>query len=336
MNRNVKISILVPVYNVERYIDRCARSLFEQTYSNIEFVFVNDCTPDGSMNILNRVLEDYPKRQPQTKILNHEKNRGVAATRNTLVDNATGDYFLWVDADDFITNNAAEILAQKALESDADIICLGSAEYRGNKIIPLKCKNVTRSQDLIVDFLSGAVQTALWGYFIKRKLFANNRIKFVEGFNIGEDLLVLTKLAYYAKTIATVPTILYYWNVTNENSLVHNYTISKSNSELKILDLLDGFFKDKIDLSEYINERKLGALLFNMYNACLENDKNEYLSLKERIKILNGRKLRNTNSHLYRFFLYCNNYPINVMWAKFIYLLKRIRGNSQCVRTAVN
>ena len=75
---NKKVSILVPVYGVEKYIERCVRSLFEQTYENIEYVFVDDCTKDKSIEILNSVLAEYPNRKKQAKILHHDKNRGLS------------------------------------------------------------------------------------------------------------------------------------------------------------------------------------------------------------------------------------------------------------------
>ena len=75
----LKVSILVPVYGVEQYIEKCARSLFEQTYSDIEYVFVNDCTKDDSIGVLKRVLEKYPQRMQQVRIINHEKNMGLGA-----------------------------------------------------------------------------------------------------------------------------------------------------------------------------------------------------------------------------------------------------------------
>ena len=85
----VRISVIVPIYNVKLYIERCVRSLMEQTLENIEFIFVNDCTPDDSMDILHYVLEEYPKRREQIKIIEHETNRGISAVRNTGLKNAT-------------------------------------------------------------------------------------------------------------------------------------------------------------------------------------------------------------------------------------------------------
>ena len=79
------VSILVPVYKVENYIERCAHSVFEQTYPNIEYIFVDDCTPDRSIEVLERVMKDYPERAKHVKIVHFEKNKGVAVVRNTLV-----------------------------------------------------------------------------------------------------------------------------------------------------------------------------------------------------------------------------------------------------------
>ena len=94
-----KISIIVPIYNVEQYIERCARSLFEQTYDDIEYVFVDDCSPDNSLNILYEVLNDYPHRISNVKIIRHIENKGLTAARNSGLEVATGDYIAHCDSD---------------------------------------------------------------------------------------------------------------------------------------------------------------------------------------------------------------------------------------------
>ena len=118
----VRISVIVPIYNVKLYIERCVRSLMEQTLENIEFIFVNDCTPDDSMDILHYVLEEYPKRREQIKIIEHETNRGISAVRNTGLKNATGQYIIYCDSDDWVEKNMYEKLLVKALETSADIV----------------------------------------------------------------------------------------------------------------------------------------------------------------------------------------------------------------------
>ena len=102
------ISICVPVYGVEKYIERCAVSLFEQTYENIEYIFVNDQTKDKSWEILLGVIERYPMRKSQVKLSTHDKNRGLAAVRNTAANLASGRFIIWVDAEDYVETNIVQ------------------------------------------------------------------------------------------------------------------------------------------------------------------------------------------------------------------------------------
>lgn len=87
----MKISVLVPVYGVEKYIARCAESLFGQTYNDLEFVFVDDCTPDRSIAVLHEVMERWPQRAAQVRILRNDRNSGVGYVRQRLIDESTGD-----------------------------------------------------------------------------------------------------------------------------------------------------------------------------------------------------------------------------------------------------
>ena len=121
----VKVSILVPVYGVERYIENCAVTLFEQTYENIEYVFVNDSTKDRSMEILHEVMERYPLRRDNVHIITHEVNRGLGAARKTALLNATGDFVMHVDSDDSLSLDAVEMLVDKAIQTGADVVDCG-------------------------------------------------------------------------------------------------------------------------------------------------------------------------------------------------------------------
>ena len=116
------VSILVPVYKVEKYIEQCARSLFEQTYDNLEYIFLDDCSPDNSIEILKRVMEDYPERKAQVRIIRHERNRGLAAARNTALDAANGPFVTHVDSDDYLGRDAIRLLVKKQEETGADIV----------------------------------------------------------------------------------------------------------------------------------------------------------------------------------------------------------------------
>ena len=112
----MKVSIIIPVYNVALYIERCIKSVMSQTYSgDIECILVNDATPDDSIAIAERLIADY-NGPIQFRILNHEQNRGLSATRNTGIDAATGDYLYFFDSDDEITPDCIEKLSAPILK----------------------------------------------------------------------------------------------------------------------------------------------------------------------------------------------------------------------------
>lgn len=129
----LKISILTPIYGVEKYIEQCARSLFEQSYASIEYIFVDDCTPDNSIGILQSLLKEYPERAQQVRIIHHDRNRGVGAARQTALMAATGDYLLFADSDDMLPEDAVEKLTTKAESTHADLIDGGYREWCDGK-----------------------------------------------------------------------------------------------------------------------------------------------------------------------------------------------------------
>ena len=324
MTGNLKISILVPVYGAENYISICAKSLFEQTYGDIEFVFVDDCTPDNSIDVLESVLNQYPKRKEQVRIIRHTKNRGAAAARNTLLENATGDYLLWVDADDFIENNAAEILVDKVLATNADLVCYGTAKISYNqKMKPYPLFQGLNSKDMIVDMLSGHILTTLWGNLIKRDLFIGNDVKFIEGLDVGEDMLALVKVAYYSKNIVTENTILYYYVVSNPNSLVRSFSLQKTFMTIKNLELLEIFLRGKMDVSAFVEKRKCDAYYDVVYGACLAGDFQSYKIAKSALAQIKSLPFKNKKGFLCSFFIKCDSYVVNRIWAIVILFLKK-------------
>ena len=122
-DNRVKVSVLVPVYGVEKYIERCARSLFEQTMKDgIEFIFTDDCTRDRSIEILEKVVEEYPERKSQVKIIHHEKNQGLVSARVTGLKEAVGEYVIHCDSDDWVEREMYEIMYRQAKDTDSDIV----------------------------------------------------------------------------------------------------------------------------------------------------------------------------------------------------------------------
>ena len=123
MGQDIKVSILVPFFKVEQYVGRCVESLFTQTYKNIEYIFVNDCSPDNSMEVINEKIAEYDMAS-KCKIIVHEKNQGISVSRNDCLDNMTGDYFLFIDSDDYIDKDMVEMLVDITCNSDRGLFVL--------------------------------------------------------------------------------------------------------------------------------------------------------------------------------------------------------------------
>ena len=117
-----KVSVIVPIYGVEKFIERCARSLLEQTLDDIEYIFINDCTPDHSMEILQKVISDYPHRKQQIRIVCMPINSGIAAVRRHGIKLSNAEYIIYCDSDDYIDRDMLEKMYVKALETNADIV----------------------------------------------------------------------------------------------------------------------------------------------------------------------------------------------------------------------
>lgn len=248
MNLNPKVSIIVPIYGVEQFIERCAISLFEQTFDDIEYVFVNDCTPDNSISILERIIGKYSHRKNRIRIINHGVNKGLAGARNTGVENATGDYILHVDSDDYIENDMIKLLVNKAIAEDLDIVmCNSFLEWSNRKII----FNQTFSENkdiMIKQILRIEAAPSIWNKLIKRSLYTENNIKTIEGVNYGEDLLVMPQLIYYANKIAKIDKTLYHYIQSNPNSYTQFFSEKNINNLKVVFTELESFFsKNKIE-----------------------------------------------------------------------------------------
>ncbi len=172
-----KVSIIIPIYNVEKYIERCVVSLFEQNFEDIEYIFVNDCTPDNSVEILQKVIEKYPNRKPQCKIIHHEENKGSGATRKIGIENATGEYTIQIDSDDWCELDMISALYKKAKETDADIVACDYFENTKGKETYIKQNYEGLSpQEVVRGFFNGNIHSSLWNKLIKRSLYTANTI----------------------------------------------------------------------------------------------------------------------------------------------------------------
>lgn len=238
-----KVSVIVPIYNVEQYIEKCVRSLMEQTLVDIEFIFVNDCTPDDSMTVLRRVLKDYPARESQVTILEHKENRGVAAVRKKGMEVAIGEYIIHCDSDDWVEKNMYEKLLEKAIETEADIIgCDFYNDYVGRSVVQ-KQSFVSDSEECVRKMLRGELYCSTWNKLISRKLWERSNISFKEGINMWEDVSVIIPLCFGANKIAYVPEPLYHYGHYNETSYIYSMSEKSLMNMIEVIAMLDKFFQ---------------------------------------------------------------------------------------------
>ena len=219
------ISILVPVYGVERYIERCATSLFEQTYTDLEYIFVDDCSPDDSMALLRAVIDRYPDRKPRVRLLRNDRNRGLGYTRSAGVAAARGEYVMFVDSDDYLPTTAAERLAANAQLTEAEIVdgryCFSCQNSLSQPVKEPVSDDKTR---LMKNMLcQDVVPSHVWARLIKLSLFTSNGINFTEGVDFAEDFSVMPRLMYPARRSA-VDDVVYYYNTDNLSSYTHSTT----------------------------------------------------------------------------------------------------------------
>ncbi|MGJ1266945.1 glycosyltransferase family 2 protein [Sphingobacterium spiritivorum] len=234
MVNNPHLSVIIPVYNASLYIEKCGISLFEQTLQDIEYIFIDDCSHDNSIEILERLLDNYPSRKNNVKIIRNTQNKGVATTRNIGVSNANGKYIAHCDADDYIDKEMYEELLNNAESNQAEIVWCDFyniySEYQDAEYINQYAK--PNSESIIQSLLIGEMMGSLWNKLILKELFIKYQISFPDGLNMCEDLRVCIQLFYYAKKVSYINKAYYHYVKYKKDSIsVMSSSLPKVNDE---------------------------------------------------------------------------------------------------------
>lgn len=251
-----KVSIIVPVYGVEKYIERCARSLFEQTLDDIEYLFIDDCTPDKSVEILKRVLEEYPHRKSQVVIHRMEQNSGQAKVREWGMRNARGEYVIHCDSDDWVDVHMYEEMYNKAIEEDADVVVCDYVLTNGKSVIKtINACHAKSAKQLIENCLFQRDPWSLCNKLFNRKVYYN--IEYPQG-AMGEDMVTTIQLLWNCKTLSYInkPYYQYFYNsesitkVCTRNSCINKFNQLSLNTTILMNFIknnkLDTEFKDAL------------------------------------------------------------------------------------------
>ncbi len=258
-----KVSVIIPVYGVEEYIERCVRSLFEQTLDSIEYLFIDDCTPDCSIGVLKKTLEDYPDRKDQVIIHSMEKNSGQAAVREWGMKHVKGEYVIHCDSDDWVDVNMYKRMYNKAKECNYDIVRCNFVRTDGMKesmcdIIPESC--YAHTDQLLSKALIGQSLTSLCDKLVNRRILTN--IIYPVN-NMYEDTVLVIQMLYYAKKVAYIPKPFYKYfyspnSICNRTCIESyldrlNQVCANTNLIVKFLlskDILD-LYSDEVEVLKY-------------------------------------------------------------------------------------
>ena len=268
--KNYDVSIIVPIYNVEKFIEKCAITLMEQDYENIEYIFVNDCTPDNSMQVLSDTLAKYPNRKDDIKIINNAQNSGSSITRKNGLDIANGEYILFIDSDDWVELDMVSSMLKKAKETDADIICCDYFVNFKNKENYMINLNTNDAFQAIKDILSLKSYASMWNKLVKIDVY--NKIQFPT-FSNREDYFMNIQMFYYCKNFVYFNRAFLHYRKDNDNSIVTQNSEKSKEELIKSYFATANFLKSVNIFNKMEKYLNMGVLLgaLNAYNGDIKS-----------------------------------------------------------------
>lgn len=246
------VSIIIPIYNVEKFIQRCVYSLLEQTLEDIEYIFVNDASTDKSLEILNSIVDKHTNKN--IKIISHPFNKGLAAARNTGIESAHGDYIMHCDSDDWIEKDMCEQMYNYATTHHADIV-VSDFYIEANQVSSISKQCVPDSkEEALRSLLKGSLHGSNCNKIINANLYRTHKLSYINNINMWEDLIMMIKLFYYADSILYLPKPFYHYVQYNENSYTKKITQKSLDNMISGVSIIENFFKQKQCFTLYASD----------------------------------------------------------------------------------
>lgn len=272
--KNPLISFIIPCYNVEPYIEKCINSISKQTIREIEIIPVDDGSPDRS----GELLDDLAIKDPRIKVI-HKENEGVSAARNSALEIAKGDYIVFVDGDDYISEDYAEYMLTLINQTGADVF-ISLKHYNSKYEAPTKQEfhKVLSREEAIALMVSPDMIVYSPNKMIKRSLIIDNGLYFKTNLYYGEGLTFCTNLAKIAMRVCVGNRKVYYYRRNNVGSATTTYSIEKILNGERALILL----KDQLDMSSELIRISWTMHLCNYYVGAIVRElasgkKNEHI-----------------------------------------------------------
>ena len=263
------VSIIIPVYNCEKYITRCLDSLINQTYSNIEIILVNDGSNDKSEDI----IKESAKNDNRIKLYS-QINQGVSVARNTGLDKATGKYIMFVDADDYIELDMVDELI-KPIQNEHTIVFCDNTEIWSKNIDERKlfCDISTKelTKEIVLEEIASGRAGLVCGKLFERNIITENNIKFDKNVKVCEDQLFFLEVVNHCEHFIHIPKALYNYDRRNENSATIKYQENALENQLYVLKNIEQILSKSSLSKENINSI-LKNRYFNAIQLCINNE----------------------------------------------------------------
>lgn len=332
----MKFSVIVPIYNVEKYLKKCVDSILNQTYGDFELILVDDGSPDHCPEI----CDDYAKKDTRVRVI-HKKNAGLVAARNTGILAALGDYICYVDGDDWIAENLLETVWDKAIKKyDLDMVVYSAVRQyddRQEEIPKSVPEGLYNKEKLYEDvypymmydarkpFCTGLIFPVAWNKIFKRDFLLKHYCK-EEKIRMGEDNAFVFECLYEAQRVYFCDDILYFYNQLNSSSMVHSYDATRFDNNRLLVDYIEANLKGKDDIIDnQINAFKAYWLIMAVFHEMKSgrNIKDARKHVKDKLKStepLKGIKFKGLpkSAKLYLLLLNLHLYTAALVGAKVI------------------
>ncbi|MGJ9459043.1 glycosyltransferase family 2 protein [Oceanobacillus sp. CF4.6] len=279
------VSIIVPVYNCEAYISECLDSILIQTYSNIEILIIND----GSIDETEKIINKYKVTDPRIRYF-FQSNSGPSEARNVGISNSTGEYVVFVDADDTIDRYYVEYLLREIIHSNTDLACCGYTDiskYGLRKWTDFDFNNTT-SLHYIMEKVCKGTGGVLWGKIYKREIITRHNLRLNKKLFMSEDLVFVLQYVSYCKSFSAINNYLYYYNRLNDYSISANADITYINNLVLVCMYMEIIFEEvsfnKQETNKIINNKLQDNLLNIVEQQCKGIRKNGLKAAKENVK----------------------------------------------------
>ena len=259
----MKVSVIIPVYNVSKYIERCLLSVLNQTWEDMEIILVDDCTPDNSMELATAVIASHPQGN-EVRCLMHKENKGLSAARNTGIHDATGDYVYFLDSDDYLSEDCLQLLMEAAEQNIPDFV-IGNYNLVGGNIwappLTLPFGMYEGNSTILTEYLRGNWYVMAWNKLVNRSFLLGNELFFQEGI-VHEDDLWSFKLACLARKMDVIDKVTYHYCV-QPNSIMRAPSLHNLECRVAVI----GYLYDYICGSQVLQQDRAVYIYFETLKA---------------------------------------------------------------------